>query len=199
MKIVIDVGCARYGGDYSIERLVKEFSPDVVYGFDPSPNAGDEYFLNVGGGLGLGDVLTADIKFTGDGEYTGDEYTKLSVWRKAAWTYDGEIGFREDNLNSWVTYANDAPKVPCFDLATFISDLYVTKHDRLANGFLDPNEPEIILKLDCEGSEYDLLRHLINTGVDKLLKLAWVEWHDPDRGRALIESELACELHEWNW
>src|SRR5262245_49585252 len=35
-KIVIDVGCARYGGDYSIERLIEKFDPDALYGFDPA-------------------------------------------------------------------------------------------------------------------------------------------------------------------
>ncbi len=158
--IVIDIGCARYGGDYSIERLIEEFKPTWLYGFDPVEPLGRAYtegsttvFINANGAA-------------------------------AGWTYDGEIGFREDGLNSWVTEVKGAPQVPCFDLARFIVGL-------------DAND--IVLKIDAEGSEYDLLKHLMASGADALLALAWIEWHQPDRGRKLIEEHIACEIREWRW
>lgn len=171
--IVIDVGCARYGNDYSIERLIEEFHPSVIYGFDP--NQGPDEYPHPPNPL---DAPT--------GPTSG---TSVVIEKKAAWIYDGEIGFQSDGLNSWVTEMNGAPKVPCFDLARFILE---------EMPYYEPPH-EIILKIDAEGSEYDLLRHLIAKGADKLLKLAWVEWHEPDRGRAQIEAEISCPLEEWRW
>jgi FkbM family methyltransferase len=138
----------------------------VLYGFDPNRALDDYTYPNLTSGW--------------------QQATTVIVEQSAAWIYDGEIGFRSDGLNSWVTEANDAPKVPCFRLSRFIAEQ--ANHSR-----------EIILKIDAEGSEYDLLRDLISTRTDALLSLAWVEWHEPDRGRELIEQELACELREWNW
>ena len=202
MIVVVDVGCARYGNDYSIERLIEEFSPDVLYGFDPSPFASGS----------VAEILEVAGKGT-YGEYeTEVDGCRVIVQGRAAWTHDGEIGYREDGLNSWVTDLKDAPRVPCFDLATFIyqiayKDMLREPPPMLPLTPLDlkmprpqPSElPEIILKIDAEGSEYDLLRHLIGTGADRLLKLAWVEWHEPDHGRAKIEEEIVCEIVEWRW
>ncbi len=162
--IVIDVGCTRFGGDYSIERLIEEFHPDVLYGFDPHSSL-------------------AEIEIDGD---IGD--TIVSLKRKAAWTYDGEVGYREDGLNSWLTDDPGAKKVPCFDLARFILEL---------------PEDEIVLKMDAETAEFDLLSHLIITGADERLKLVWCEWHmgveNAEARRHVIEREIACEIIEWLW
>src|SRR3990170_8813696 len=78
--IVIDVGCARYGGDYSIERLIEEFHPDLLYGFDPNP------------------VTTQ--KPPGECDAYVIEGTTVFIERLAAWTYRGQIGYLEDGLNS---------------------------------------------------------------------------------------------------
>jgi hypothetical protein len=160
--IVIDVGCAKYGGDYSIERLIEEFHPDILFGFDPNP--------------ALEQLSPGESFLIGE--------TEVMLEQKAAWIFDGEVGYVNDSLNSWVTGAVNAEQVPCFDLARFIEGL--------------PDD-DIVLKMDAEGSEYDLLRHLILKGMDERLRLAWIEWHVPDRGRAQIEAEIACELAVWNW
>jgi len=175
--IVIDIGCARYGGDYSIERLIEEFNPAVLYGFDPNPAP----FREV---ASLGEGLY--------GEYeTEVDACRVVVQGRAAWTYDGQIGYRDEGLNSWLTDYPSAPKVPCFDLARFIAEISI-------------DDGEIVLKCDAEGSEYELLEHLIATRTDALLKLAWIEWHpklieNAVQRRAKIEAEIACELAEWNW
>lgn len=160
--IVIDVGCARYGGDYSIERLLEEFDPEVLYGFDPNAATAETYAAS-----------------------------HVHIHASAAWTEDGTIGFLSDGLNSCLTYRKGAPQVPCIDLARFIRECS-ERH---------PGQ-RLILKLDAEGSEYDLLLHLIVTGADELLSLAIVEWHpktDPkgeDR-RRVIEKEIHCAIREW--
>lgn len=158
--IVIDVGCARYGGDFSIERLLDEFKPDVLYGFDPNASTALTYAA-----------------------------ANVHIHPVAAWTEEGTIGFFADGLNSCLTYRENAPKVPCIDLARFIGEL---------------DDDKIVLKMDAEGSEYDLLPHLMLEGADELLMLAIIEWHESGIERAqerrrVIEKEFACPIREWPW
>jgi len=72
--IVIDVGCARIGADYSVERLIEMFRPDVLIGFDPYPRVSEAMpALKPGSGN-----LVVELR------------------REAAWTYDGLVGYRAD-------------------------------------------------------------------------------------------------------
>jgi hypothetical protein len=190
--IVIDVGCARYGGDYSIERLIEEFHPDVLYGFDPSQGPEDYPWESP----------------------ALDGSTLIHIEKKAAWTFDGWIGFHVAGLSGKIT--EGAPGVQCFDLARFITEIYAdnTVQPIAPEPSLTPEQyktgpilPEIILKVDAEGAEYELFEHLIETGAAHLLSLVWVEWHPPgakvnsrpDKRRESIESLLSCEVHQWNW
>lgn len=97
-NLVIDVGCASYGADQSVEPLVEGFRPRMLYGFDPSVQEG---------------------RF-----YVGRTLVKLE--RVAAWTHDGWLRFFEDGLNGHVVGIggrNDPPPgetTPCIDLAAFI-------------------------------------------------------------------------------
>ena len=162
--IVVDVGCARYGADYSIERLIEEFHPEILYGFDPG--------------------YTGELLFEQDG-------CTVTVSREAAWTYDGRVAFEIAGLSGGVR--DSGVTVRCVDLARFLFEL--------------PVGEEVALKMDAEGAEYQLLEHLIETGADRRLKLAWVEWHParvrvngkPDARRAAIEARIGCEMHEWRW
>jgi hypothetical protein len=124
---------------------------------------------------------------------------------RAAWVHDGTIRWFSDGLNSKVGDHPHWKKVGCFDLAKFVKNLADTPTG-------------IILKIDAEGSEYTLLEHLIQKGADKLIDMAWVEWHclscfrgggghredckDQSAGavaRATIGEQIACELREWGW
>jgi len=163
-KIVIDVGCARYGGDYSIERLIEQFQPDALYGFDPAwePSMVDANAYK----------------------------TNIVVSTEVAWTRRGLVHFMQDGLNGQVGDHDFWPLLRCIDLARFIKRF--------------PTMDEVILKMDCEGGEYELLEHLMEKGVDERLSLAWIEWHDwaiPDAAerRASIERRLRCQVDEWLW
>jgi len=105
-----------------------------------------------------------------------------TVIPKAAWLFDGEIGYIRNGTSSMISSDLHDP-VECLDLARFIGDL----------------RPPVVLKLDCEGAEYDLLSHLIAEGVDDRLLLALVEWHGSDERRTAIEYRLACPIEEWIW
>jgi hypothetical protein len=164
MKTVIDVGCARYGGDFSIERLIEEFHPDRLLGFDPNWEP---------------DMFTP----------SEDLQTTVICQDAAAWTFDGKIGFRSEGLNSCLSWTG-SEVTSCLDLARVIREL--------------PDDDEIILKIDAEGSEYELLEHLINKGADERLSLAWVEWHpfgvpNTEEHRSSLEQRLRCPVDEWRW
>ena len=164
--IVIDVGCARWGGDYSVERLIEMFHPDVLIGFDPAKDVAKA----MPGALGL---------------LMGD--TNVMLRREAAWTYDGEVGYREDGLNSWITDDAEAPKVRCVDLARVVEEM--------------PEGP-VILKIDAEGAEFDLLEHLIATGAMARLTRVLVEWHPVGQGerrRAIEEGLRRAEVPVEQW
>jgi len=100
--IVVDVGCARWGGDYSVERLIDMFRPDVLIGFDPAKNVSEA-------------MPSALAMLLGD--------TNVMLRREAAWTYDGEVGFVESGTISHVTDDPEAPTVRCVDLARIIEQM----------------------------------------------------------------------------
>ena len=74
MTVVIDVGCARHHTSFSIERLVEMFHPDMLYGFDPNDTARTEVV---------------------DG-------CEVEVFQAAAWTSDGTVPFRYEEITSRV-------------------------------------------------------------------------------------------------
>lgn len=47
----------------------------------------------------------------------------------------------------------------------------------LANIFMNHSE-SCLLKMDCEGAEYDILEDLINSGIIKKIDVICMEWHD---------------------
>jgi FkbM family methyltransferase len=100
--IVIDVGCARYGGDYSVERLWEWYKPDRLIGYDPAAEMED-----------MAEAL-ADMVPPG---------TVLELHREAAWVYDGTIGYFADGLNSQIGDNPAWPPMPCVDLARVIAEL----------------------------------------------------------------------------
>lgn len=99
--IVIDVGCARWGGDYSVERLIEWYHPDVLIGFDPAR-----------------DVAKAMPR----ADFLARHRTQVVLRREAAWTYDGQVRYMEDGLNGQVGDAEHWPWVRCVDLARIIEE-----------------------------------------------------------------------------
>lgn len=166
--IVIDVGCARWGNDYSVERLIEMFHPDVLIGFDPASK--------------VAEAMPAGLDMLAGG-------TNVMLRREAAWLYDGQIGYREDGLNSWVTDDPEAPTVRCVDLARVIEQM--------------PEGP-VVLKIDAEQAEYELLDHLLDTGAVARLSRLLVEWHPRGEGqwRRSIEERLRkadVVTEQWRW
>lgn len=170
--IVIDVGCARYGGDFSIERLISEFQPSIIYGFDPNQGPDDYPWPK------------PDLA----GPTGPTRATNIVIQKKAAWVHDGEIGFVGSGLGGRIQ--TDAEhKVPCVDLARFIFSLegeeIVLK--------IDAEGSEYAL-LDY------LIETDADTRL-KLAWVEWHPFGtaSPEERRRSIEKRIACELVEWRW
>lgn len=110
--------------------------------------------------------------------------TTVFTNQAAAWLYDGEVMYTEAGSGSHI---GEGPHlVECFDFAAW-----------LARVLEDPLD--VVVKFDCEGSEYALLRALRARNLDARLKLILVEWHpgpDWDTRYELAES-LRCPVEEW--
>lgn len=116
--------------------------------------------------------------------------TKVELVPVAVWTEAGTVGYRADGAWSHLSNDPDAPQVPCVDLADEIR--------RLSKKY----KGKLVLKLDCEGAEYELLPHLIAHDADLLLDCVLVEWHPwlrtgQEAVRAAVEATARCDVREW--
>jgi hypothetical protein len=148
--IVVDLGCADHNNIVpSLDRLVGMFHPDKIYGFDPSEKL-DESVTEVQG-------------------------VPCQLERKAAWLWDGEVGFHDDNTGSHI---GGGRQVACFDFAQWLLDL----------------GEQAIVKMDIEGAEWALLAQLRMTGADSRIEKLLVEWHQPQ-----VHEQLQCPVEAWIW
>lgn len=173
--IVIDVGCAKWGGDESIPHLVREYKPEFLYGFDPGAM---------------------------DGDYNVED-TVVRVRRQAAWVHDGTVGFQVAGLGGRVD-DQVRTKFACFDLARYIESLnpaeIVLKIDAEgAEYMLLPHLVErgadLLLKLavvEWHCAECGIGGNGRHREMCPSDRQAW--W---DRRNA-IESQMRCETVEWN-
>lgn len=115
--------------------------------------------------------------------------TRVVVTRQAAWTYRGSVRYdlEPQNPDSPLSakVKDDGPaQVTCFDLADLIRSM--------------PDEG-LVVKMDVEGGEYVLIRHLIDNDLDEWLALLLVEWHGRGRyrERRRLEKALRCPVEQW--
>lgn len=93
MTAVVDLGCHDHGQWNSLGVLAELFHPEVIYGFDPSP-----------------DLDTSITEVAG---------TPVVLERKAAWIEDGELPFTE---GVGTISAEGSLRVPCFNFAEWLDE-----------------------------------------------------------------------------
>ncbi len=110
--------------------------------------------------------------------------------RKAVWTHNGTVPVRMNKIITAPAMDRVRPyetieDVPCVDLV------------RLLHWFPDD---EIVVKLDCEGSEYPLLQAVRDSGLDERLALVLVEWHSGiyAHGMETRRPVLRCPMEVWD-
>jgi FkbM family methyltransferase len=116
--------------------------------------------------------------------------TVVQVRNMAAWNGSGTVAYdpRPDSPLSAAIGSGDL-YVRCFDVASDI-----TAHSQHSPG------PDIVVKLDVEGAEYDILERVIDLRADENLELVLVEWHDVQdaaKRRRSILRRLRCPVEEW--
>lgn len=99
-----------------------------------------------------------------------------------------------DYCEAWYQHKGSATKVNTDGRGTFVDAWSVRS--------IIQNQPgDIILKLDCEGSEYDLLEAILADGLDERIQLLYVEWHGDSthltQRRTSLEQNLRCPIQEW--
>lgn len=122
---------------------------------------------------------------------------KINLHKKAAWTFNGEILFKQ--------YGNDGrsegsliaetkgdihyhdyyseTNVPCIDFYEFLSSFQ--------------DDSEIYIKMDIESSEYFIIQDMLKRGWPKNIKRMWVEWHDRFNQKTIeLISKLKKEIQE---
>ena len=107
--------------------------------------------------------------------------------RGAAWTYTGHLKYLYDGIHTRISDAG-REHVPCFDIAAVVEAL--------------PTGDGLILKVDVEGTEMTLLRHLLHRGVASNITELLVRWHADhalgDSGeRALVEEDWPGGIRTW--
>lgn len=92
--------------------------------------------------------------------------------KKAAWTHDGKLKFGGAFYYS-SAFENPVTEYECFDVNSLL-----TRFDEIA-----------LLKINVEGSEYDLLGHIYRAGLMPRIRDLQVQFH-------LIEGEDSIARHE---
>lgn len=172
--IVIDVGCAAYGGDSSIPYLIEEFGPSLLIGLDPA----------------------ARTEFYEIGE------TQVSVIRVAAWVFNGEIGFTEAGLRGHVDPGG--PLMRCLDLSSFIMGAFddpeiVLKMDAEgAEYVLLPHLRDTVADEHLKLAWVEWHCPSCGTGWFTADDLCPACGHHEPGKRSDLEASMRCEMHQWN-
>jgi hypothetical protein len=177
--IVIDVGCAKYGGDESIPYLIEEFSPETLYGFDPACESSTYY--------------------------VGDTLVVTQPW--AAWTEDTKVGFDHAGLRGKVK--KGGKETVAFDLSALVHKLSLTVPGANSEIVLklDCEGAEYTLLPHLRDTDADLRLKLIwcewhcekcGTGWFSFNdRCGRCQNHDPGK-RSELEGLMRCEMHQWN-
>jgi FkbM family methyltransferase len=169
------------GGNWRriVDRYLKLATFDEVYVFEPNPIFHESY--------------------------EGSDYTLI---KKAMWTEDGHLPLyisKDDNQvasslleeklckvdSKVVPYWLENPvEVPCVDFSGWLKQTF---YDDIS---FYPVPPDITLKLDIEGAEYDVLWKMIKDGTIEMISDLFVEFHlDTLPEKAETQMELIKALH----
>jgi len=135
----------------------------------------------------------------------------IIIYDSAVWIEDGFVSFNQEYgkspsgdidlagvMSSIDGVGIDTPgyknkmKVPSINFSKFISEL--------------PDDSHIICKMDIEGAEFQVLRHMIKEGTIKKIKKIYVEFHERyveteslETEKELIQiiSDLGVEIDVW--
>lgn len=148
---VVDLGCANRGEWFSLEALAEKYKPEMIYGFDPSPN------------------LNVRVKSIAG--------TPCKLVRKAAWLYDGTIAFDDELITGRHATIGVGPSDPSTGRIGVIGEGPRTAKCFDFSAWMKKLGPAVV-KMDVEGAEFALLDKLLVDGTAELIRELVIEWHD---------------------
>ena len=122
----------------------------------------------------------------------------INLIEKAAWVTDGFVRYYYGMSDGGTLYSTKRTgninvdvysEVPAIDIAKFIMDNF-TKDDY------------IIIKMNCEGAEYDIIPHLQKHGLISWIDRWYIQWHWYKIGLDAEEHNKVCYMlprwYEWD-
>ena len=164
--IVIDIGA-----NVGISSLFFSTLDNVaaIYAFEPVKDTYDQALLNFEFNAEINKVVS--IKNIGLGDKNREEVFAYNKQQK------GNTGIRGLLSPSLSKRTNEKRVVSINDASIEIGTILSNNQDN-----------DVVLKMDCEGAEYEILQNLDSSGVLKQINIVMLEWHD--HGPCKLESIL---------
>ncbi len=171
MSRVIFLDCGTHKGQ-GLEELIPKFPQGTeIHCFEPNPliELSVESLVEI---AEKGGQMAANVTLHREAIYDYDGTTQFASI--GAWPRFGVTEYNGRGQSSSITGYRDTTgglfaknEVPCVSLLTFLRSLQLEEGD------------EVHIKLDVEGAEFKVLKHLLANGADVLpfIKRMWVEWH----------------------
>ena len=189
--VLIDLG-ANCGNSYMSfkEQFERQRRPELFtyYLFEPNPYLVEGYLSEL-----------------------GKKSTSIEVIQAAGWITNGYIDFYLDSNEQNKGCDPHSNKNPRGASSLFKDDYHPRSGKRITVSTVDMNEwmeahvhPDdyCVLKVDIEGAEYELLRHLIIGGSMKLVDELYVEFHEPYTHKSslqwLADAYPFKIIHSWH-
>jgi FkbM family methyltransferase len=166
--IVIDIGA-----NIGISSLFfsKMDFVEKIYSFEPVPETFEQAKLNFSMNKSLSKIV--EINNFGLGGFTRDE---TFIFNK---NIKGNTGVRGLLSPSYSSNSNNSieVKVQIKNVSEVISEI-IARNSNM----------NIVVKMDCEGAEYEIFDNLIASGLINSISMFMIEWHD--KGATTIENHL---------
>ena len=157
-KVFIDCGANDGCSVRKFKRIVSNWEDYEIYSFEPNPS------------------FAKDIENSG-----------ATLIEKAVWIEDGEVDFfivtvdnkGKENMRTGASTLNPRKNEWNLDGRHIESEVYRVESVDLSKWVLNnfSKENKIILKMDIEGSEYDVLDKMIDDGSLEFVDELWIEFH----------------------
>jgi hypothetical protein len=106
--------------------------------------------------------------------------TTVVLRNEVAWVKNGRMRFDGEGLGAHVV-DKGGKLTKCIDIVQFVAK--------------EGRRP-LYLKLDCEGSEYEIVKSLIKHRVDATIDLLMIEWHCGSCHHGIWSHALSCDYLE---
>lgn len=99
----------------------------------------------------------------------------ITFHRKAVWVREEELEFRQQNIGGSGSRLSNVEKIWNPNVLTKYTKVDAIDFSKFLLKFKQFN---VVVKLDIEGAEYKVLRHIIDTGAIKVISELYCEWHE---------------------